>query len=154
MRLVLVTYQSVRENGGWIFQLVLWWCAIMHADSLEMSHPYWRWSGLEKTSFLGLEWSGTQSRVPLHSHDEPSWSGMQTVLPDPMAGLNWRRYMNVLYNNYGTQTWLLIHFNESCSNGAYTKKTYLVSQHVWISVFVWLRPAEQNVFMELYIGLT
>lgn len=57
------------KMGGWIFRLPLWWCAIMHADSLEMSHPCWRWSGLEKTSFPGLDWSGAQSRVPLHSHD-------------------------------------------------------------------------------------
>lgn len=45
-------------------------------DDVPLSMPTpWKWAthtedevGLEKTSFLGLEWSGAQSRVPLHSH--------------------------------------------------------------------------------------
>lgn len=40
-----------------------------------------------------------------------------------MVGLDRSRYMTVLYNEWGTQTWLLIHSNESCSQGAYTKKS-------------------------------
>lgn len=53
-------------------------------------------------------WSGTRDRVPLHSLDKPSWSYVQTQLPDLM-GVWWSRCMNVLYNECGTQTWLLIH---------------------------------------------
>lgn len=45
-------------------------------DDVPLCMPTpWKWAthtedevGLEKTSFLGMEWSGAQSRVPLHSH--------------------------------------------------------------------------------------
>lgn len=58
---------------------------------------------------------------------------MQTVLPDPMVCL--ARYINVLYNDSGTQTWPLIHSSECCSQ-LFTGVSGSVSQrnHVKINM--------------------
>lgn len=84
-------------------------------------------------------WSVTQSRVPLHSLDEPSWSNVQT-LPDLMMGLDWSRCMNVLYNEWNTQRWVLIH--SSAAHIAHSPKTFLSLPYICEYVFFWLSLIE------------
>lgn len=78
------------KMGSWIFQLPMWWCAIMHADSLEMSHPHWRWSGPGEDQFpgFGVKWCSVTSATSF-----PRWlpsSAVRSVLPDPGVGLKRR----------------------------------------------------------------
>lgn len=94
----------------------------------------WKWAthtedGVGRKTPVSRFWSGTLSQVPLHS---------QTSLLEAVFRLccqiRWwvyvsTRYMKVSHNEWGALTWLLIHSNEMCSHGAYTRNEW--TKRVW-----------------------
>lgn len=146
MRLELVTYQSVSEteNGGWIFQHDQWWCGHYACRPPGNEPPMLKMKWAGKHQFPGFEVALCHEGhfIPLTSLLE---SGVETVLPDMMAGLDRSRYMNALYNEWGTLTWLLIHSNESCSQRTCTKKKCLSSPKICELVFFSVRARLREI---------
>ena len=125
----LVIYQSEMGAG---------YSSVLSGDVTLCMQTPWKWAThtedeVGRKTPVSRVWSGSHDRVPLHSLDEPPWSGIQTLLSAPMADLDWSRWMHYTVNE--------AHFCSFISMKAasitHTKK-FLSLPNMWICVFLWL----------------
>lgn len=124
-------------------------------DDVPLCMPTpWKWAthtedevGLEKTSFLGLEWSGAQARVPLHSHG--GFLQALCAVCCQIQGWAWSDAINECITHHVSRTTVTAHLAEwkllsLCQNR--NNHPEKVCPHKMLNVFTWLFHPENIRF--------